>query len=110
MVLHKVACPGCKLSLNVAQALPAQLRCPRCQTRFRAAADGTTSWTLDPPRASGLGGRIAALAVIFMGGFLFLALGAGVLVYCLLAPVGKVDTPGIEPPWEGGSTGQKPLP
>src|SRR5262249_27912350 len=110
--LNKVVCPGCRLSLNVAQALPAQLRCPRCQTRFRAAADGTTTLNADPPRAanSNIGSRLAVLAVMLGGGFLFIAVGAGVLAYCLLAPAAKQEDVGTFDPWDAGTPGVKALP
>jgi hypothetical protein len=89
MSTRKVACPGCLASLNIAQVLPANLRCPRCQTRFRAAADGSVMLNAAEP-ASGLG-RIGLLALIAGGFMLFMALGAGLLAYCLFAPGVKSD-------------------
>jgi hypothetical protein len=96
--------------LNLAQALPSNLRCPRCQTHFRAAADGSTAVTrqaalplaprataVAPPIArprnkTGLGVRLGLLAGVCAGVFLFLLLGAGLLAYCLWEPAATTDT------------------
>src|SRR5688572_15493915 len=48
MAGHKIACPGCRKSLHITQALPARIVCPQCQTRFVAKAAAAAAKTLVP--------------------------------------------------------------
>jgi hypothetical protein len=100
MAIRKVACPGCQSTLNYAQELPAALRCPRCQARFKVGLDGAAQLQVDEPELAGNGGRIALLTGVFGGGALFLLLGAGLLVYCLAA--GSKPVEDDDPPLGGG--------
>jgi hypothetical protein len=86
MAAHKTSCPGCGLSLKVAQSLPANLRCPKCKARFHAPADGAATLVTDLPVLPAAARRIGVLAAVFGSLGLLLVLGGGVLVYCLLAP------------------------
>jgi hypothetical protein len=92
MTARKVLCPGCQSSLNVTQTLPANLRCPRCQARFQAAADGAAYFHEEPAGT----GRLAVLAAVFGACALFLVVGVGVLALCLLAPAARKDTDTVD--------------
>ena len=88
---QKVTCPGCQKALTVAQALPANLRCPKCQTRFHAGHNGSAALHSSVASQQGAGGRVVVLAAIGGVAFLFFILGASLLAYCLLAPGTKSE-------------------
>src|SRR5262245_44908230 len=49
MASRKCRCPKCNRSLTVVQALPAQVKCPKSDTRFEIAPDGTTKLAAPRP-------------------------------------------------------------
>ncbi len=87
MAARKVLCPGCQSSLNVAQVLPADLRCPRCQARFQAAIDGSAAFHEESAGA----GRVGLLVAVFGACALFVVVGVAVLAFCLITPAARRD-------------------
>jgi hypothetical protein len=132
-VVQNIPCPHCRQVLGVGQALPLNLRCPRCQTRFHAAADGSTAvlgqialplaarapaaplptqlatLPLAAPAKPGIGTRLVLLGAVAGVVCLFLALGAGLLAYCLWTPVGSRDV-GSDDPLPAGASNSAALP
>ncbi|HYV38649.1 MAG TPA: hypothetical protein VE988_23395, partial [Gemmataceae bacterium] len=108
MSAPKVSCPGCHSALNIGQALPANLRCPLCQVRFSAAADGQTTLNLESSTTIGSNNRAVALAAVFGGSALFLLSGLALLIYCLLPSSGTPPVAGDDnddPPAIAGPIG-----
>jgi hypothetical protein len=94
MTGHKVSCPSCQTSLRLEQALPTRAKCPRCSGRFSIDAAGATAPLAEPPA-----NRLPlVIGLILGGGFLFVALGGGLVAVCLLAGRATPEADPEEPP------------
>jgi hypothetical protein len=91
MAITKCRCPHCSQVIRTKQPLPARVGCPRCGTCFTYPEEDEA-----PPNRGPL------LAGILLGGFLFLALGVGLAVYCFTAL--KKSPPVTEPSIEEAAT------
>ena len=89
MAVSSVSCPGCQKVLKMSQAPRGNLRCPRCQARFRATEEGETALVTEVSGSQVPCSRIGVLAAVAGGGALFVALGVALLVYCLQTPTPK---------------------
>jgi hypothetical protein len=57
MTAMRCACPKCQMPLQIAQALPVRVKCPRCETIFTVANPGAPAGSTPAPRPSASGIR-----------------------------------------------------
>lgn len=99
MAITRCVCPRCAAPLTGTGAIPAQIQCPRCGTRFNPQAAPVITAVPAPTRGSGLPLLLGAIGA----GLLFVLVAAGVVVAVCFLPRGVP-----EPTEEAKATEPKP--